>query len=108
MLVGQWFAPGRTPTHATSSTKWRVTSCAWIEASLTPGMTSKSLQACWKRAGGSVPCATGFPHPGGVAETRKDAKERLMPLGSWQRQQAISHQRNQKEKVVWALYLLII
>lgn len=42
MSAGQWFAPGRTPMHATSSTRWRVTSCVWIEASLTPGMTSKS------------------------------------------------------------------
>lgn len=45
-LAVQWFALGRTRTHATSSTRWRVTSCTWTEASPTPGMTSKSLQAC--------------------------------------------------------------
>lgn len=43
MLVGQWFAPGKTPMHATSSTRWRATSYGWTEASPTPGMTSKSL-----------------------------------------------------------------
>lgn len=45
MLAVRWFAQGRTPTHATSSTRWRVTSCTWTGASPTPGTTSKSLQA---------------------------------------------------------------
>lgn len=38
---GQWSAPGRTPTPATNSTKWKVISCGWTEPSRTPDMTSK-------------------------------------------------------------------
>lgn len=38
---GRWSARGRTPTPATSSTRWRATSCAWTGPCRTRGTTSE-------------------------------------------------------------------
>lgn len=82
MSAVRWFALGRTPMHATSSTRWRATSYAWTEASLTHGTTSKSLQACGKRAGDSLLCSAAFPHPGSVCcQRRKDPEVSLLASG---------------------------